>query len=162
MRTIMLALAIICYGQNLGAQTLERSVLGVAGKRELAPNISLEWTLGELAVSHYTKTAGELNEGFHQPHLSVVPEAPGTNDQRFRIFPNPTRSELFIQVQLHKQERIRLLLIDQLGRRVLPERVAEHTVDEQLDLQNLPAGIYHLLITNAKGKPLHQAKILKQ
>jgi hypothetical protein len=162
MKKIMLALAVLVVASSLGAQTLERSVLGVAGKREARSDIILEWTLGELAVSRYAHPNGELNEGFHQPYLSVLPLNPGTTDQRFRIFPNPTRSEVFVQAQLRNQERIQLRLIDMLGRQVLPERVAERWVDEQFDLQQLPAGIYYLLITNARGKSLHQAKILKQ
>lgn len=155
-------MAILALAWSVRAQTLERSVLGAAGKREARSDIILEWTLGELAVSRYAHPNGALNEGFHQPYLNVLPLDPGASDQRFLIFPNPTRTELFVQAQLRNQERIHLQLIDMLGRQVLPERVAERVVDEQLDLQRLPAGTYHLLITTAKGKPLHQAKILKQ
>jgi hypothetical protein len=144
-------------------QSLERSVLGAAGKTDANKTIRLEWTLGELAVSHFEHPGGELNEGFHQPYLIVESgQTLTTADQRFQIYPNPVSADLFVKAKLRANEQVRLRLIDPAGRLLLPDRLTGGLVDEQLDLQRFPAGHYYLLVLNAKGKVVQSAKILKQ
>lgn len=157
---ILLACALAPY---IRGQSLERSVLGAAGKTDANKALRLEWTLGEVAVSRFEHPGGELNEGFHQPYLAVESDQSlTTSDQRFQIYPNPVSADLFVKAKLRANEQVRLRFIDPTGRLLLPDRLTGGLVDEQLDLQRFPAGHYYLLVLSAKGKVLQSAKILKQ
>ena len=163
MKKILFILLACMLAPYIRGQSLERSVLGAAGKAETSKTISLEWTLGEVAVSHYEHSGGKINEGFHQPYLSVESDQTlATSDQRFQIYPNPVSADLLVKAKLRANEQVRLRLIDPTGRLLLPDRITGGLVDEQLDLQRFPAGHYYLLVLNAKGKVLQSAKILKQ
>ena len=163
MKKILFILLACMLAPYIRGQSLERSVLGAAGKTDASKTIRLEWTLGEVAVSHFEHPGGEINEGFHQPHLIVESDQTQiTSAQRFQIYPNPVSADLFVKAQLRANEQVRLRLIDPTGRQLLPDRITGGLVDEQLDLQRFPAGHYYLLVLNAKGKVLQSAKILKQ
>jgi hypothetical protein len=53
----------LCFSQ---AQTIERQVLGSAGTTLSNGTVSLDFTLGELAVTTITNGTTTLNQGFHQ------------------------------------------------------------------------------------------------
>lgn len=163
MKKILFILLACSLAPYIRGQSLERSVLGAAGKTETNKTIRLDWTLGEVAVSRIEHPGGEINEGFHQPYLSVESNpAEVTSEQRFQIYPNPVNAELFVKAKLRANEQVCLRFIDPTGRLLLPDRIAGGLVDEQLDLQRFPAGHYYLLVLNAKGKVLQSAKVLKQ
>ena len=163
MKKILFILLACSLAPHIRGQSLERSVLGAAGKTDANKTIRLEWTLGEVAVSRFEHAGGELNEGFHQPHLIVESDQTLTTvDQRFQIYPNPVSADLFVKAKLRANEQVRLRLIDPAGRLLLPDRLTGGLVDEQLDLQRFPAGHYYLLVLNVKGKVVQSAKILKQ
>ena len=163
MKKILFILLACMLAPYIWGQSLDRSVLGAAGKTDANKAFRLEWTLGEVAVSRYEHSGGELNEGFHQPYLSVESDLPlATSNQRFQIYPNPVNAELFVKAKLRANEQVHLRVIDPTGRLLLPDRLTGGLVDEQLDLQRFPAGHYYLLVLNAKGKVLQSAKILKQ
>lgn len=144
-------------------QSLERSVLGAAGRAESGANIQLEWTLGELAVSRFAHPNGSINEGFHQVYLTIETEKPlMASDPRFQIYPNPVGAELWVKAILQTNEKVRLRFIDPTGRQLLADRMGIGLVQEQLNLQDFPAGHYYLLVVNDKNEVLHTAKILKQ
>ncbi|MBK9489690.1 MAG: hypothetical protein IPO07_13570 [Haliscomenobacter sp.] len=56
MKKIIFILAAFSLALTIRGQTLERSVLGAAGKVDVGKTIQLEWTLGEVAVSRYAHT----------------------------------------------------------------------------------------------------------
>lgn len=163
MKKILFILLACSLAPHIRGQSLERSVLGAAGKADANKTFRLEWTLGEVAVSRFEHPDGELNEGFHQSYLSVESDQTlTTSDRRFQIYPNPVSADLFVKAKLRANEQVRLRLIDPTGRQLLPDRLTGGLVDEQLDLQRFPAGHYYLLVLSAKGKVLQSAKILKQ
>lgn len=162
MKKILFILLACMLAPYIRGQNLERSVLATAGRVDASKAIRLEWTLGEVAVSSFEHPSGSINEGFHQPYLSVESDqAQVTSAQHFQIYPNPVNAELFVKAKLRANEQVRLRLIDPTGRLLLPDRITGGLVDEQLDLQRFPAGHYYLLILNAKGKVLQSAKVLK-
>ncbi len=63
---IFFAGAIICNGQSI-----ERSVVGSSGDYFEGTNISLSWTLGEIATETYTSGNTIITQGFQQPDITV-------------------------------------------------------------------------------------------
>ena len=61
-----IAITLLCIG-GLQAQSIEREVLSNAGETISNAAISLDQTVGELAVTDITNGTLTLNQGFHQP-----------------------------------------------------------------------------------------------
>ncbi|AUC83236.1 hemagglutinin protein [Lacinutrix sp. Bg11-31] len=55
-----------CFSQ---AQSIERQVIGVSGETLSNGTVSLDFTVGELAVTSITNGTTTLNQGFHQPNI---------------------------------------------------------------------------------------------
>lgn len=163
MKNRLLIIPLLCLALSIRAQTLERSVLSAAGKTETAKSITLDWTLGELAVSRLTHPEGIIQEGFHQPFIVVEhPDQPITADSRFQVFPNPSDAVLFVQAGLDPGERVLIRLFDATGKSLLPDRLAEGPLDEELNLQPFPTGVYHLVVTDGGGKMVYSARVVKR
>ncbi|UOG74504.1 PA14 domain-containing protein [Hymenobacter tibetensis] len=89
----------------------------------------------------------------------IDPSAPlaakGASAMEVALYPNPTRSELNLKVpSLHASYRV----LDQLGRSVLEGAAPAGTA--VLNVQALPAGLYHLEITTPAGRVVR--KFVKQ
>lgn len=54
------------------AQSIERSVIGSAGSTLSNASVSLDFTVGEIAVTTITDGTTTLSQGFHQPSLSLA------------------------------------------------------------------------------------------
>lgn len=148
------------------AQSIDRSVIGAAGEVATAQKLTLDWTLGELAVNSYTYPKGKVTEGFHQPFITVSPLSPETEivhnvDHRFSVFPNPTSAKVQMRAQLEADEEARMQLFDALGRQILPVIKVNGWIDQSLDLETFLPGTYLLLIRNHQDQVIHAARILK-
>src|SRR4051812_17636893 len=78
----------------LSAQQIERSILSSAGYEHSASNsMSLEWTLGELAVTTASNSEFKLTQGFHQPFTKVYTHAA---EVTFNVWPNPTADNVTV------------------------------------------------------------------
>lgn len=148
------------------AQSLDRSVISSAGTVEEFGGLSLEWTLGEIAVHSYSHESGQVTEGFHQPLISVFPVMGRTgvtisNDNRFAVFPNPTSAKVLVRANLDQAEEVHLLLYDALGRQMLPINKISEQIDVTLDLEAYQAGAYLLIVRDHKDQVIHTTRILK-
>lgn len=93
---------------SVTAQSLSNWVIGSGGSSSSAASTQLEWTLGETFVSSTTTRQGMLTEGFHQPILEVrmIQEQDFTSETDIQVYPNPTSSELFVNLnQISAQEQ---------------------------------------------------------
>ena len=121
--------------------------------------ISLDWTLGETAVSRWNTPGGFTTEGFHQPILevSLLPEY---SSPKVSIAPNPVQSTLNVLVSDAKQKVLFGQLVDIQGR-VLVQRTNLSSGNTEFNLSNLPSGIYFLKVSQQNGKPIEVFKVVK-
>jgi len=71
MKKIILILCLcICIGWEVHAQSLERSVIGSSGATLISGSASLDFTVGELAVTTFMNGA-TLTQGFHQGSIEL-------------------------------------------------------------------------------------------
>ncbi|AEE48225.1 T9SS type A sorting domain-containing protein [Haliscomenobacter hydrossis] len=141
------------------AQSLSPEVISTAGGKMQAGSIQLAWTLGETAVARWNTPQGMVTEGFHQPVLEVT-LLPEYTAPTVRIAPNPVQSTLNVQLQEQTKQILFANLVDVQGR-VLIKRTTLQLGNTELDLSNLPAGMYFLNVMHQNGKTLEVFKVVK-
>jgi hypothetical protein len=121
------------------SQKISPSVMSNAGHVMKANNLSIEWTLGELATETLKANNLIITQGFHQTNLTVV----STNDpfiSGFSVYPNPFQHELIIQNESGKKIAIHLF-------NIMGQCISDYTIlpgTQQIQLNGLPAGTYIL------------------
>ena len=124
-----------------------------------AGGIQLAWTLGETAVARWNTPQGMVTEGFHQPILEVT-LLPEYTAPTVRIAPNPVQSTLNVQLQEQTKQSLFANLVDVQGRVVI-QRTTLQLGNTEMDLSNLPAGLYFLNVMPQQGKPIEVFKVVK-
>jgi hypothetical protein len=148
------------------AQQTNLSVISPAGNRNEIPFISLEWTLGELAVIPLKTPEGMLTQGFHQPLLVVeeseeVPPIFMSNQIDVKVMPNPTMGSLFIVVDSKLEESV-LLSLKTFSGTILQSTTITFSQEEfEWNMINYPAGIYLLTVQGLKDEIIKSLKITK-
>lgn len=151
---------VLCATTLLGqAQTLSPEVISAAGGKMQSSTISLDWTLGEMAVSRWNTPVGFTTEGFHQPVLQVT-LLPEYSSPKISIAPNPVQSTLNVRVNETPQQTLFAQLVDVQGR-VLIQRTNLGLGNTELNLSNLPAGTYFLQVLQQSGKTMEAFKVVK-
>ena len=141
--------SLLLQAAPLSAQEMSRSVVGNAGDYFEHPLVgNIHFTVGEVAVAHY-QNGLELGEGFHHLYYDLVVDTrePMPVDWQVNIFPNPATDELRIdwdgEGELHAQ------LYNGTGQ--LLQSHNDLNVRHQLDVSQLPAGVYWLRLSDEQG-----------
>jgi len=150
----------------LNAQDLSLSVVSSAGSSDRIENLSIDWTVGEIAISSMV-TSGEMyTEGFHQPLLLVEHVDPSANDGteslEIRIQPNPVVSILRVEVDDPLSRILDFEIIDLQGRILEKIRYDAILSATSIEMRPYPAGLYLLrVVETSSGKLLETYKISK-
>ena len=147
-------LFVLLFARMIVAQNLSPMVVNASGGVIQNSSYSLEWSLGELAVSTLSSPANLLTQGFLQPIATTV----GTNDlfdeSRILVFPNPVSDWLNIQTDIPDIQTVQIH--DILGRLVLQSRF-----QSTLDVHHLNCSTYTVSLFDKNNKCLHSFKISK-
>lgn len=135
-------LPIFCIGQSI-----DRFVIGTGGDSSPSSSTHMDWTLGETFVSSIVTRQGIITEGFHQPILEVlqIQEQDLAYDNNIQVFPNPTSSQLFINLNHLSAQEQYYWLFDMKGKIVDKGNLGTGKAQE-IDLQWLVPGTYLLKI----------------
>ncbi len=143
MKVSTLLLSLLFFSASVaGAQTVTPTVVASAGGSGTAGDVTISWTVGELAVT--TLQSGELTvtQGFHQPPLGTTSVAESARlHLDLSTHPNPATSYLSVQLPVAASSGT-FILIDILGRTVLSTVPASGTKEMNLDLNGLAEGTY--------------------
>lgn len=138
---------ICCCVTCLFAQKITPTVICNAGAVMKANNVSIEWTLGEIATETLKANNNIISQGFHQTNLTVV----STNNpfiSGLKIYPNPVEQELIIENQSGKNIVFHLF-------NITGQCISEHTFDQGVQALNMnafPTGTYILEAQSEKQK----------
>lgn len=145
--------------------SLQRSVIASAGANETgASELTATWTVGEAVIGKGSDGTILLTHGFQYPNeisLSIKHFEPNLD---LTVYPNPTRGEVFIDVNASKAMTLRYSLYDLNGREIpLPDNTqqVEGHGQKRLDLTHLANATYLLVITGQSGQPLASIRIIK-
>jgi hypothetical protein len=137
------------------AQTLDRYVIATAGQNLSGSGFSLLFTLGE-PVAQTFENGQTLAQGFQQEWLTTTPvDDLSGEDWAVRVFPNPTVGVLQIETEAPMQVQ----LFDMSGRLIQSAEVENG--GGEMDLGQLPAGTYFLVMYNAEKAGKKSFRIVK-
>jgi len=140
------------------AQSLSPSVISPAGGFDQTDDISLEWTIGELAVATYDADGRMYTEGFHQPMLTVerilLPEIEKNDNLVVTIAPNPVKYTLSIEIIDPLNRVLELEIIDAQGRLVEHARMDTQIQNLEFDMLQYASGFYVLRIIDPVSRTL--------
>lgn len=148
-----------------GQVQLTPTVISSAGGYAEATDISLAWTMGELAVSTLSTTDMILTQGFQQPFLLDIN---AIDDPEFNwsvnAYPNPVSEILNLRFNIDKTMDLQLELYDITGKKLFIKMLPSIMPGgrETLDFSGFRDGIYILKITSEKQKVRKIYKIQKQ
>jgi len=136
------------------AQSIQPSVVNASGGWIAGPAASVEWSLGEPAITTISNAQNIVTQGFIQPLLDVT----GTDDrapgEEITVYPNPVKDLLIFRTS--STRIVSLTVSDLLGRTML-----EQAFDSELDVRHLPGGVYFISLLDGKNRILSTFKIIK-
>jgi hypothetical protein len=137
--------------------TFGQSVISSQGSTFENSEISLTWTLGEPATHSMKDARNIVMEGYPQPTLRVSQmESPPEESITASVYPNPTFSELNVQLGAPVKTEARIELYDLQGvnlyRDIIPEGSALHIIS----MVRFAAGEYVLQILNEEKHSSYQ------
>ena len=143
----MVCLFLLFQGQ---AQSTDREVIAIAGSTDQNSQISMSWTLGELAINQFENNSISVSEGFHQVDQEGVPiEDLLPVFGQIKVFPNPTTHSLQIERE-YGSETLYALLTDINGQVILIRDIYELAAN--VDLSSLASGLYILRLSDGSKR----------
>jgi hypothetical protein len=146
---------------SVSAQPKKQEVISSAGGFNIAGggSISISWTLGETLTTTFSAPGIILTPGFHNTYLITTVEENIQNTIKITIYPNPAIEILNIEFDTPVDGEISLYLLDPQGKLVKTDKIEPDVKNKQINMQNLPSGIYYLRLT--KGKLVNVYKVVK-
>ncbi|MEL6674452.1 MAG: T9SS type A sorting domain-containing protein [Bacteroidota bacterium] len=156
LRLSMLVLLSMCL-HSISAQSLSRQVISSLGN----DHPQLSYTVGETVVQTAISGSFILTQGFHQPDQNAVgidKDLAAIVD--FRLFPNPARDQLNLELSSPRPLDLRINITDLRGRQVHPPQrmLVQGTSLQSLDISSLAEGLYLLRLSSQQGATLHTIK----
>lgn len=154
----MIRFSILLFGllfvRTIKAQNLSPTVINSSGGTIQNSSYSLEWALGELAISTLNSPNNLLTQGFIQPIVSIVGVYEHFDKDRFYAFPNPVSDELNFRTDISD---ISIIWIQDFSGRL----VFKTCFRESINLQSLNNGVYTVSLFNSQNQFLYGFKIIK-
>ena len=138
---------------------VKQEVVASAGGYNVNGGISISWTLGETIIPTFKNGDLILTHGFQQQVIITTVVEDIEQLVKITVYPNPASDVVNIQFEAPVEGEMVLTMIDGNGRVVKADMVESAMVEKQINLQDLPAGIYYLRLT--KGKHVNVYKVVK-
>jgi hypothetical protein len=158
MKRSILFLFTILLAFSLSAQ-VKQEVIASAGGYSVASGVSLSWTLGETIIPTYTSGGLTLTHGFQQQLIVTAVEENLEDVVKVTLFPNPASDVVNIKLESPLDGEVKLFLLDSGGKLIKTDFMEKTAVEKEINLQDLPAGLYLLKMT--KGKLSNAYKVVK-
>jgi len=166
---------LVATASLLSAQSIERKVIGSAGKTLTAGNIQLDFTAGESFAETLVAASNSITQGFHQPALTVTRFADPRDTSSMlpaerlneklasgidlTVYPNPAVDHIILKLNHAIDESLSITITNMEGQLVKQEIMQQQTM--QIDFSSLAAGTYLIMVKNAKGDLNNTYKVIK-
>ena len=148
----------------LNAQvTLAPTVIASGGDYFEGENISISWTLGELAVATLTNGNLVLTQGFQQPFDIDVGILENEVNWGISVYPNPVGSELRVRFDIETAGDFLMEIQDVTGRIVSQQQYRQVNPGDiiQVNTATYTAGIYFLKVFTADRQQVQVTSLRK-
>ena len=138
-----------------------QEVIVSASGYNVSEGVSLSWTLGETVIPTFKSQDGSLilTHGFQQKMIITAIEETIIEKVKIKVFPNPVTEIMTIQFDTPFDEEIIMDVIDYQGKTFKSDIIESAVTNKQVNLQDIPAGIYYLRLM--KGKLINVYKVVK-
>lgn len=163
-KTLIIACAVLFFSIYAHAQlTVEPNVVASGGQYYETDNMTVSWTIGELAVTTLTGSNLILTQGFQQPVGIGTGIVKNEFEGTIFVYPNPTQNELFIRFDIERSGNYILELQDVTGR--IMSQTQRKPINPgdiiQLNTSTFSPGIYLLKVITSDGQSAHVINIRK-
>lgn len=160
MKIRLLTLLLLLSVMSLNAQ-VKQQVIASAGGFNTGNGVSLSWTLGETIVPTFTAQDGSitLTHGFQQRVVVTAIQENIEVSVDIKVYPNPAIDVVNIRFESPVDDEVQVSLLDSYGRLVKSDVMEAGMTEKQLNLQDVPGGIYYLRII--KGRLINVYKVVK-
>lgn len=145
MKHLCLLALLACATLSGRSQSLGPQVISAAGAFTSQLDVSLSYTVGEIASATLISPSAILTQGFQQPEplkVSVTDPVPLFFD--LTAYPNPSSHNLVVQT--HDARVLSLGVFNALGQIVETPRAADMHGGATLDVSHLAPGLYTLQV----------------
>jgi hypothetical protein len=122
---------------------------------------TVSYTVGQIVYTTHSDTKGTIVQGVQQPYevLVITGIDNCSVDLKLAAYPNPTTGFLTLQVGNAELYTLNFELYDIAGKLIETRKIISPT--ETICMDNLPAAVYFLKVTNNK-KEVKKFKIIKK
>ncbi len=164
-KTIQIFLFVLLGAGLVQAQSLTPTVIASAGGYASGGNVSLSWTLGELAVTTLSSGNFMLTQGFQQPwelDISNAIDDP-SYDWAILSYPNPVHDQLNLKFKVEKVLDYNVEITDLTGKTLHLQKVENVTPGQEVDIDfsPYPQGLYLVKITSTDRKYQRTVRVQK-
>lgn len=161
MKCLFISVFLVLSALSLKAQ-VKQEVIASAGGYKTTPGISLSWTLGETIVPTFKSQDGTLilTHGFQQQLIITAIEENIDVLVDVKVFPNPASDVINIRFGNPVAGEISISLLDSNGRLVRRDLAEDSITEMQMNLQDVPSGIYYLRLIKDKLVNVYKVVIL--
>lgn len=154
---LLYIISILCF-----SQTNRPDVLVSAGGGFTNEQIQISWTLGDFQTATYTNNDLILTQGFLQSNFNItgVFNLEETSDIKIKVFPNPVKDILNIQIQSKENLSIRWELINQSGKIIETSHSFNNSKNSQINFLSFENGIYFIRTFNKDGSYIKIFKVV--
>jgi len=138
---------------------VKQEVIASAGGYDTNGSLSISWTLGETIIPTFTNGNLVLTHGFQQQLIITTVEENLEVLINVTVYPNPASDIVNIRFESPVEGEITITLFDSQGRLFKTDVIESAMIEKQINLQDIPAGIYYLRLT--KGKLVNVYKVVK-
>lgn len=160
MKTPLLSFFLCFYLALAYSQTVTPTVIAAAGGSYQDGDVSLDWTVGELAITKLSDGDHIITQGFHQPPLLITSTQEVLSDFPVKVYPNPTT--YWVNVELpNARERWAVQLYDQRGLLLFTSDGLTGPSCHLTIFDQLPSGSYVLRVSIPEQQTSRSFNIVK-
>lgn len=155
-------------------QSVKLELIGVGSGHAKCEELVLEWSVGESFIQYHETDSGLLTEGFIQPELFWVdlndsetfPETISEpflfmDDFYLEAFPNPVYDQLTLRLEQPFEAPSYISVLDVTGKLIYSATFPAGDQQKELDMTNLPEGLYLVRFISPQMKISNSIKIIK-
>ncbi|MEN8121836.1 MAG: T9SS type A sorting domain-containing protein [Bacteroidota bacterium] len=122
----------------------------------------IAWTLGDFQTATYSKNGLTLTQGFLQSNFNItgIYQFEEISEISIKVFPNPVKDILNIQIQSKQNLEIRWELINQSGRVIKTSNSFNNSNNYQINFSSFENGVYFIRTFNKAGSYIKIFKVV--
>ena len=144
---------------SLGITAHAQQATTASGGDAMGSGGNVAYSVGQVVYNSNSDTSGTVNQGVQQPYEIFTLGIKETElNISLSVFPNPTISNLTLQIGNYNNEKLSYQLYDLQGKLLVHEQITAYQT--QINTAGLPSATYFINVVNNKKK-VQSFKVIK-